>query len=89
MDLNRLYFDHQVLLMQARAAKAGDKRQGLETGARRIACRIGSIQRHSGASAAKSWEDLSALPGVALCSTLTAKGFDAPSLKSSNANGAK
>ncbi|MBT2134766.1 hypothetical protein KK137_10505 [Croceibacterium sp. LX-88] len=76
MDLNKLYFDHQVLLMQAGGASSGDARLSYETSARRIADRIGSIQRHSGAIAATGWESLAALPGAALCSSLTAKSFD-------------
>ena len=75
MDLNKLYFDHQILIMRACDAEPGDVRSVHETGARRIAGSIGSIQRRSGAPAANGWEALAALPGAALCSSMTAKGF--------------
>ncbi|KRA84378.1 hypothetical protein [Altererythrobacter sp. Root672] len=88
MDLNQLYYDHQVLLMQACGAGPGDARLSHETGARRIANRIGSIQRHSGAVAAIGWESLAALPGAALCSSLTAKAFDPQLNKIANGIGA-
>ena len=73
MDLNQLYYDHQMLLMRALRAAPGEARQMLETGARRLACHISSIQRRSGAAAAASWETLAALPGAAICASLTAK----------------
>jgi hypothetical protein len=79
MDLNQLYFDHQVLTMQACNAEAGDVRSLHETDARRIADRISSIQRRSGAPAATGWQLLAAVPGAALCSLMTAKGFKLPS----------
>jgi hypothetical protein len=75
MDLNKLYFDHQVLVVRARHAAPGKARSSYETGARRVADSIGSIQRLSGAPAAMGWELLAALPGAALCSSLTAKEF--------------
>lgn len=73
MDLNRLYFDHQMLLLRARIAGAGQARQAHETAARRLAGRIGSFQRRSGAAAALGWETLALLPGAALCAALTAQ----------------
>ncbi len=80
MDLNQLYFDHQVLIMRAGNAEPGDTRWLHETGARRVAGRISSIQRRSGAPAATGWERLAAVPGAALCSLMTAKGFKLPSI---------
>jgi hypothetical protein len=75
MDLNQLYFDHQVLLIRAHGAGRGEARRRHETGARRIAGCIGSIQRGSGAPAAAAWLSQSARPGAALCAAATAQGF--------------
>ena len=58
MDLNQLYFDHQLLLMKARRSVSGESRRALEIGASHIAGRIGCIQRGLGAGCAPAWEAL-------------------------------
>lgn len=56
MDLNRLYFDHQLSLMRAsRSATCGGRRRHVSR-ALRIAGRIGFAQRSLGAAAATDWE---------------------------------
>jgi len=55
VDLNQLYFEHQVLLMRADRSDLPGERIGHERGAALIAGRIGCIQRASGAGAAKAW----------------------------------
>ena len=56
MDLNRLYFDHQLSLMRASRSPTCDDRRTHASRALRIAGRIGSAQRALGAAAALSWE---------------------------------
>lgn len=56
MDLNQAYFDHQVLLMKARAARSLDERRGHEAAASCIASDIGRVQRALGAPAAPAWQ---------------------------------
>lgn len=58
MDLNQLYFDHQVLQMKADRAPARYLRREHRFGAAVIASRIGRGQRILGAAAARSWEAL-------------------------------
>jgi len=73
MDLNQLYFDHQLLLMKACQAGPGRARSGHEIGARRLARTISAWQRSSGAPAAEAWEQQAVLPGAALCAAWTAR----------------
>lgn len=55
VDLNQLYFDHQLLVMQA-AREACPERQYLHRqGAALIAGRIGCMQGAMGAGAARAW----------------------------------
>jgi hypothetical protein len=56
MDLNHLYFRHQLLLMQA--SGASNERTSLkhEEKAARIARSIGAFQASAGATAATSWQ---------------------------------
>ena len=55
MDLNQLYFDHQVLLMRAaRAPASADAVRDLRSAAQ-IAGRIGDLQRAKGAAAEGDW----------------------------------
>ena len=58
MDLNQLYFDHQVLLMRADGALSGPARQERRFDASLLARRIGNRQRVLGAPAAAAWEML-------------------------------
>lgn len=57
MDFNRLYSDHQVLLVKARRAPTYGLRRSCEIAASDIAIRIGSAQRSLGAAAAQAWGD--------------------------------
>lgn len=59
MDFNRLYADHQVLLVKARRAPTYGLRRSCEIAASDIAIRIGSAQRSLGAAAAQAWETMS------------------------------
>ena len=56
MDLNRLYFDHQLSLMRASGSVTCDGRRRHVSRALRIAGRIGSAQRSLGAAAATGWD---------------------------------
>jgi hypothetical protein len=58
MDLNQLYFDHQVLAMRADTAPTPRARQERRFDAALVAARIGCKQRAIGAPAARSWEAL-------------------------------
>ena len=60
MDLNQLYFDHQLLLMQAERAASPELRCSHRQGAALIAGRIGCMQRAMGAGAASSWAQVAA-----------------------------
>ena len=60
MDLNQLYFDHQLLLMKAAGAASDRARHEHEAVASRVAGRIGRTQRALGAAAAPLWEALAA-----------------------------
>jgi hypothetical protein len=56
VDLNRLYFDHQLSLMRASRSRTSDAPCGEALRASRIARRIGCVQRALGAGAAPGWE---------------------------------
>jgi len=60
MDLNRLYSDHQILLIEAARAPSEGVRRVHAAAATHIAERIGGVQRALGAAAASSWETLAA-----------------------------
>jgi hypothetical protein len=67
MDLNQLYFDHQLLLMKADRAGTAHLRRRHEVAASTVAGRIGSLQTRLGASGAPAWDALAtdrALPAV-------------------------
>ncbi len=68
MDFNRLYSDHQILLMHADRASSGALRQVHEVAATHIAGRIGCMQRALGAAAAPTWETLAAPTADSLAS---------------------
>jgi len=55
MDLNRLYFDHQVSLIEAEKASTSALRRDHESEAARIAAVIGHKQVNLGAAAACAW----------------------------------
>ena len=55
MDLNQLYFDHQIQLIRADGAETPDVRRGHQLAASRIAGRIGQRQAWLGATAACAW----------------------------------
>lgn len=55
MDLNQLYFDHQVLLIQADGAATPEARCDHEIAAALIAGSIGQRQAKLGAAAACAW----------------------------------
>jgi hypothetical protein len=61
VDLNQLYFDHQVLLFQAERATCAERRQLHRNGAALIAGRIGCMQRALGARAAPGWTQAATL----------------------------
>jgi hypothetical protein len=63
VDLNQLYFDHQVLLMQATRARTNALRQLHEVAATHVAGRIGCMQRALGATAGRGWDTLAATEG--------------------------
>lgn len=56
MDLNQLYFDHQISLMRASAACDGRIRAALQDEAAGIAVRIERDLRQRGSPAAGRWE---------------------------------
>lgn len=55
MDLNQLYFDHQVSLIKAQDSATPRQREDHETEAARIAGRISHRQTKLGAAAACAW----------------------------------
>jgi hypothetical protein len=61
VDLNQLYFDHQLLLMQTERATCPERRRRQRNGATLIAGRIGCMQRAMGASAAQGWSQAASL----------------------------
>jgi hypothetical protein len=56
VDLNRLYFDHQLLLMKAQDAPSSARRLEFRIEASDVAERISRSQRHLGATAAPQWQ---------------------------------
>ena len=68
MDFNRLYTDHQRLLIEARRAPTEALRHKHEVAATHIAGRIGCMQRALGATAAAAWESLAAPAADSLAS---------------------
>ena len=58
MDFNRLYFEHQLLLLKAQHAASPDRRRGLRVEASAVAGRIGRSQRRLGAGGAPRWQAL-------------------------------
>lgn len=60
VDFNRLYSDHQRLLIEAERAPSDALRHVHEVAATHIAGRIGCMQRALGANAAYAWESLAA-----------------------------
>lgn len=70
MDLNQLYFDHQVLMMRAGRAVSCGARHEHEIDASHIAGRIGCMQRSMGAAAAPQWEALAKVVGGSLAAPL-------------------
>jgi hypothetical protein len=60
MDLNQLYFDHQIAVMRAGSALSCELRRDRQSDASLIAGRIGCMQRALGAGAARAWETLAA-----------------------------
>jgi hypothetical protein len=56
MDLNQLYHDHQLSLMQAAAALCGASRLRYRNHASDIARSITRLHRSSGATALHGWE---------------------------------
>lgn len=75
MDLNQLYFDHQVMLMQADDAGPGTVGRTLDHDARALAGRIGSFQEGMGAPAAVAWKSRSTRLGAALSAAMTARSL--------------
>ena len=55
MDLNKLYFDHQVSLLKARRAQTPALRHGHQAEAARLAADIWQGQNALGAAAACGW----------------------------------
>lgn len=68
MDLNQLYFDHQLAVIRADGAPSHDLRRDRQFDASLIAGRIGCMQRALGAGAARGWETLAALEATDLSS---------------------
>ena len=68
MDFNRLYSDHQSLLIEAARAPTGGLRHAHELAASHIAGRIGCMQRALGAAGASAWESLAAPAADSLAS---------------------
>jgi len=66
VDLNQLYFDHQLLLMEASQATSVGVRHEHEVGASHIAGRIDCLQSAMGAAAAPIWEALAQADGGSL-----------------------
>ncbi len=60
MDLNRLYFDHQLLLMKARDAHSSARRLEFQIEASDVAERISRSQTCLRATAAPQWRLLAA-----------------------------
>ncbi len=56
MDLNQLYFDHQLALIEAAQSPSCELKRRLTVSATQIAGQIGGIQRGLSASAATGWD---------------------------------
>ncbi len=56
MDLNDLYFRHQLSMMRAQSARGGDSRNRHCADARGIAGEISLFQHQAGAAAANGWK---------------------------------
>jgi hypothetical protein len=67
VDLNRLYFDHQLSMIRAARSPTCDLRRGHTLHASQIAGRIGYAQRALGATAAPAWESLARPPFASDC----------------------
>ena len=69
MDLNQLYFDHQLLLMRAARAPTDALRRNHEMAAVKVAGHVRTMQRTLGASAAGTWDAPAAVTecSAALC----------------------
>jgi len=63
VDLNKLYFDHQILLMRADGTEQAGERARHMHGAALVAGRIGCMQRAVGADAADGWSAFAANDG--------------------------
>lgn len=55
MDLNTLYFQHQIAVMASTGAATADRRSAGRDRAESIARRIETIQTGTGAAAAQTW----------------------------------
>jgi hypothetical protein len=76
VDFNRLYSDHQRLLIEADRAPSVALRHVHEMAATHVAGNIGSMQRALGAGAASTWESLAAPAADSLSSPgLRAQGY--------------
>lgn len=60
MDLNQLYFDHQILLMRAARVPVSASSAAHLCDAAGLAARIGAMQRATGADAEAGWNRLAA-----------------------------
>ena len=69
MDLNQLYFDHQIAVMGADGALSRRFRRDQRFDASLIAGRIGCMQRALRAGAAPAWEALAAQGAAELPAT--------------------
>lgn len=58
MDLNKLYFDHQIATSRAEVAGSADCREAHREDAAELAIKIGKIQRSLGAAASAAWTAL-------------------------------
>jgi hypothetical protein len=56
MDLNQLYFEHQMLLMQSSAAGCDELRMRIGYDASRVAGSIERLNRESGAPKLRHWK---------------------------------
>ena len=77
MDLNRLYSDHQILLMAVDRAPSAGSRRVHSVAASQLAGCIGRKQRALGATAASAWETLAA-PAEALLAWARGQGQGQP-----------
>ena len=62
VDFNRLYFDHQLLLMKAQQTDSSVRRHAIQVKASDVAARITRSQRCLGAAAAPYWQQLARTP---------------------------